>query len=182
MQILPNLRLECDESFWREATALALKDVLKDWQPAQPTVVIIDELWGHAFGHFESKHEVRIVMTTNPCKEYWEDLFVRLRPNVLLVGKQTPQSLADAIRLAKPETMLKLTPAYQIDLTPKELEALHHLARIKTNKQIAVSMGISEGTARNHVGMVLKKLNFCGREEAMLYYWGMSEIAKNLRW
>jgi DNA-binding CsgD family transcriptional regulator len=181
MRLLPNLTLECGNSLWKQTLATSLKDTLGAWQPSQPTVLIVDELWGYAFKYVHNG-EVMVVVTTNPCKEYWEDLRRCLHPNVLLAGEHTLTSLCDALRVAKVGGYLNLTPPYRTVLTPKELEVLHHLARIKTDKQIGNALGISPGTVANHLNKITKKLGLSGREEAGLYYWGISEVAKSLKW
>jgi DNA-binding CsgD family transcriptional regulator len=177
----PKLSIECGDLFWKQMTASVLKDSLGTWRPTQPMLLIVDEPWGYAFNFPETDKVAKVILTRNPCKEYWEDLQCRLHPSVLLAGEQTPESLSAGIQLAGLGQSLKMTPLYQIDLTAKELEVLHHLARIKTDKQIAVIMGITAGTVANHLNRITKKLGLCGREEAGLYYWGMSEIAKNLK-
>ncbi len=182
MVLQPNLTLECADLFWKHMTASMLKDSLGIWRPTQPTLLIVDEPWGYTFNFPDTDKVAKVILTRNPCKEYWEDLQCRLHPNVLLAGEQTLESLCHTLKIAKAGHYLKLTPPYQIDLTAKELEVLHYLARIKTDKQIAVIMGITAGTVGNHLNRITKKLGLCGREEAGLYYWGMSEIAKSLKW
>jgi DNA-binding CsgD family transcriptional regulator len=178
-----NFTLKCGNKLWKQVITSTLENGLESWQPVYPVVLIIDELWGYAFNYpVDDGSKVKIVLTTNPCKEYWEDLDRCLRPNLLLAGEHTPESLFDVLKIAKPDQYLKLTPPYQSDLTPKELEVLHHLARIKTDKQIATIMGITAGTVANHLNRITKKLGLSGREEAGLYYWGMSDIAKSLKW
>ncbi len=53
-------------------------------------------------------------------------------------------------------------------LTPRELEVLHFLARGARNAEIAEALGVSEGTARWHVGNVLAKLGERSRAKAVL--------------
>jgi DNA-binding NarL/FixJ family response regulator len=51
------------------------------------------------------------------------------------------------------------------DLTPREREVLHHLARGDAYKQIAARLGISARTVESHVGAVLRKLQLTSRHE-----------------
>lgn len=51
-------------------------------------------------------------------------------------------------------------------LTPREREVLHHLARGYPYKQIALRLGISPRTVETHVGAVLRKLQLSSRHEA----------------
>jgi DNA-binding NarL/FixJ family response regulator len=52
-------------------------------------------------------------------------------------------------------------------LTERELEVLGVLARGLANKQIAVSLGISEHTVKFHVSSIYTKLNVTNRTEAV---------------
>src|SRR5829696_8186489 len=54
-------------------------------------------------------------------------------------------------------------------LTPREREVLHHLARGYPYKQIGVRLGISLRTVETHVGAVLRKLQLSSRHE--LSHW-----------
>jgi DNA-binding NarL/FixJ family response regulator len=57
-------------------------------------------------------------------------------------------------------------------LTPREREVLHHLARGYPYKQIGVRLGISPRTVETHVGAVLRKLQLSSRHE--LSHWANS--------
>lgn len=54
-------------------------------------------------------------------------------------------------------------------LTPREREVLHHLARGYAYKRIAARLGISPRTVETHVGSVLRKLQLSSRHE--LSHW-----------
>jgi len=53
-------------------------------------------------------------------------------------------------------------------LTPREIEILDYVARGFLNKQIAIELGISEQTIKNHVTSILRKLNANARTEAVV--------------
>lgn len=55
------------------------------------------------------------------------------------------------------------------ELTPREREVLHHLARGYPYKQIGVRLQISPRTVEGHVGSVLRKLQLSSRHE--LSHW-----------
>ncbi len=53
-------------------------------------------------------------------------------------------------------------------LTPREMEILEYVARGCLNKEIAVELGISEQTIKNHITSILRKLNANARTEAVV--------------
>ncbi len=52
-------------------------------------------------------------------------------------------------------------------LSPRELDVLRLIALGKRNKEIAVTLGLSEGTVKVHVSTILCKLGACDRTEAV---------------
>jgi DNA-binding NarL/FixJ family response regulator len=55
------------------------------------------------------------------------------------------------------------------DLTSRELQVLELLAQGSTNKQIGVSLNISDNTVRCHVNNIMEKLQVSDRTEAVAY-------------
>lgn len=58
--------------------------------------------------------------------------------------------------------------AFISPLTARETEILNYIAQGFLNKQIAVKLGISEQTIKNHVTSILRKLNANARTEAVV--------------
>ena len=58
--------------------------------------------------------------------------------------------------------------AFISPLTPREMEILNYIAQGYLNKEIAVKLGISEQTIKNHVTSILRKLNANARTEAVV--------------
>ena len=56
----------------------------------------------------------------------------------------------------------------QPDLTPRQLEILSSIAQGRTNKEIAVALGISERTVKFHVASLFRKLCTVSRTEALV--------------
>ena len=53
-------------------------------------------------------------------------------------------------------------------LTTREIEILDYVSKGYLNKQIALSLGISEQTIKNHITSILRKLNANARTEAVV--------------
>ncbi len=58
--------------------------------------------------------------------------------------------------------------AFLSPLTSRETEILNYIAMGYINKQIAVKLGISEQTIKNHITSILRKLNANARTEAVV--------------
>jgi PAS domain S-box-containing protein len=79
-----------------------------------------------------------------------------------LVG--TVHDISDRLAL---ETQL-LQQDVPVLLTTREVEVLNSLARGNANKEIAVQLGISEQTVKNHVTSILRKLRVNDRTQAVV--------------
>ncbi len=75
--------------------------------------------------------------------------------------------LAEFAELSKRSTEAARVPVPR--LTERELEVLRLVARGMANKDIAVSLFISENTVKNHVRNILEKLQLHSRMEAVVY-------------
>ena len=86
-----------------------------------------------------------------------------------------PEILLAAVRaVARGKTYIDPSVARQLiqtppdDLTPREVEVLRHLARGRSNKEIADALSISDETVKTHVGNVLSKLQVENRAQAIV--------------
>jgi two-component system NarL family response regulator len=52
------------------------------------------------------------------------------------------------------------------ELTPRELEVLQHIVQGQSNKEIGSALGLTENTVKNHVKMILEKLDVADRTQA----------------
>lgn len=59
-----------------------------------------------------------------------------------------------------------VAPLYE-ELTPREMEVLRLLTARATNRQIAETLCITEGTVKNHVSNILGKLGVSNRAQAV---------------
>ena len=79
------------------------------------------------------------------------------------IGALTPDDLMAAARQTEGRREF-LGP----DLTRRELDVLRQLARGASNRAIAIELGISENTVKNHVRGILEKLQASSRSQAVV--------------
>jgi len=60
-------------------------------------------------------------------------------------------------------------PASGGKLSPREMEVLKHLTEGASNREIAITLGISENTVKNHLRNILEKLHLQNRVQAAAY-------------
>lgn len=65
-------------------------------------------------------------------------------------------------------------------MTPREFEVLGQLAGGRTNLAIAHALYISEGTVKQHVKHVLRKLGVNNRSEAVMRWFQAGELTDQL--
>ena len=82
---------------------------------------------------------------------------------------QSPLSPAVAARVVEELASGGARGAPADELTPRELEVLCLIARGRSNKRIALELGVAEKTVKTHVGHVLAKLGVSDRTQAALY-------------
>ncbi len=59
-------------------------------------------------------------------------------------------------------------PASAIALSIREINVLNQVARGLSNKQIALKLGISDKTVRNHLSRIFRKLDAGNRTQAVM--------------
>jgi two-component system, NarL family, response regulator LiaR len=82
---------------------------------------------------------------------------------------QSPLSPAVAARVIEELASGGARGAPADELTPRELEVLRLIARGRSNKRIALELGVAEKTVKTHVSHVLAKLGLSDRTQAALY-------------
>ena len=81
--------------------------------------------------------------------------------------------------VAASDPMTKSTPVAAANLTPREQEVLHLVALGYTNRDIAQSLYISEGTVKTHVTHLLNRLNLRNRAQLAIYANTVSDTTEN---
>ncbi len=169
----PDMKLVAEAGNGREAVDLYRKH--------KPDVLLIDLRMPVMTG-VDATVEIRnefpqsriIVITTYEADE---DIVRTLKAGAmgyLLKDAVGPQML-EAIR-AVHAGQRRVSPAVAVrlaervsgpELTARELEVLRHLARGGTNRELAASLGISEGTVKGHINNILSKLGVTDRTMAV---------------
>jgi DNA-binding NarL/FixJ family response regulator len=62
-----------------------------------------------------------------------------------------------------------ITPTHWTELTPREREVLRLIATGESNREIAQTLHISEGTVKNHVTSILNRLSLRDRTQAAIF-------------
>lgn len=138
-----------------------------------PLGLLIDGPWGIALQQSaQANFSEWIVVTDNPCPEYWEDLW-SFGPRALLAGGHSVEHLADALGRAASGKSFRRIPQHDSSLTCLERRLLRSSAQGWENKRIAQEFSLNEGTVRNGLSRVFQKLGFENRTQLALYYWGL---------
>ncbi|MEM8861048.1 MAG: response regulator transcription factor [Chloroflexota bacterium] len=185
--------LEIDEMFKVVGTAADGQEAIDQAHSTRPDVILMDirmpNMSGiEAAGKISQTHpNCHIIMlTTFDDDEYVVQSLLAGACGYLM--KDTPaKDLMQAIRLANqgifqlgPEVAGNLVgslqkqqstpaPAEEIPLTQREIEILILLANGATNKEIAEKIVVTEGTVKNHVSNILKRLDLRDRTQAAVY-------------
>lgn len=142
------------------------------------TLVLVDAPQGFALRKLESdelKDRRVIVTTSNPCPEYWEDIW-DFQPAVLLVGHALRGEVEDAIeRVARGEGY-RSTSGRPLVLSPAERVTLRYFARCWTVERIAAQRGVSNKCVYSTLANICDKLHLPTRRAAVLYYWGRTDL------
>jgi len=117
--------------------------------------------------------------------EDYERIFESLKAGALgyLIKREVSARLADAVRdlhaghsPISPAIARKMVQAFQqtptaldptADLSPRERQILHGLARGRQYKEIADELGVSFHTVRTHIGKIYEKLHVHSRGQAV---------------
>jgi DNA-binding CsgD family transcriptional regulator len=167
----PSTYVLCDNEFYREVIMTALREYDL---PKHDVTLIIDEPWGFATKTKIDDYGCCIIITSNPCPEYWEDLW-DLAPTALIAGNKSFAEVMQVIYRAAEGERNKVTPFYQQKLTLKERKILSLCAQGYFDKEIAEHLKQNQQTISNCLKIIYDKLNLSerNRTSAALYHWGV---------
>jgi DNA-binding NarL/FixJ family response regulator len=163
----------------REALELTLK--------FQPDVVLMDVLMPEMDGIEATtiiKKELpatRVLMLTGLINRETLNRSLKARADGFILKNIDQDELCHTIKAAttglfvtSPEVVLFLTNPVKSgsilnNLTQREVEVLKFLAGGKANKEIAYALGLSEGTVKTHISIILSKIGMQSRTQAAIY-------------
>jgi DNA-binding CsgD family transcriptional regulator len=71
-------------------------------------------------------------------------------------------------------------PRQDHTLSPRELAVVKLLLEGKSNKQIALQLGITEGTVKNHVASIMRKLKAANRTDVVVKWLRGEDVLSRL--
>jgi two-component system NarL family response regulator len=157
------------------------REALEQWRKHRPDITLMDLRMPEMSGvaaidaiRAEEGQALIIVLTTYDSDE---DVYRAMRAGAkaYLLKDAHREELLDCIRrVYHGQTFVSLEVAAKLasriseeELTNRELEILAFIAEGKSNKLIARTLNISEGTVKTHVKSILEKLDATSRTEAV---------------
>jgi DNA-binding NarL/FixJ family response regulator len=123
----------------------------------------------------EEFRDVRILIFSSFAKG--EEIFRAMKAGAAgFVLKDMPlERLLEAIRVVHrgeqympPEIAMRVGERLLAQLSPREIDILHLLARGRSNKEIAAQLGVVEGTVKIHITNIFSKLSVNDRTQALI--------------
>jgi NarL family two-component system response regulator LiaR len=165
-------------------------DAVKLSEALSPDVVVMDLVMPQMDG-VEAIRRIRaagsaakVIVLTSFADDQKVFAAVRAGAAGYLLKHVSPRELAEAIRtvdrgqaLLDPTVAAKLMqefahesrPAASRSLTDREMDVLRLIARGRSNKEIALDLGVAEKTVKTHVSSILGKLQLADRTQAALF-------------
>jgi NarL family two-component system response regulator LiaR len=165
-------------------------DAVKITAALGPDVVVMDLVMPQMDG-VEAIRQIRaagsaakVIVLTSFADDQKVFAAVRAGAAGYLLKDVSPRELAEAIRtvnrgqaLLDPTVAAKLMqefahesrPAASRSLTDREMDVLRLIARGRSNKEIALDLGVAEKTVKTHVSSILGKLQLADRTQAALF-------------
>lgn len=148
--------------------------------PNAPLLLLFDVPCGFAFQQLALRAfgQARVIVVThNPCPDYWEDLW-DLQPAGLLAAEQIEAGLKEVLGQVARGGRYRRMPPTRSSLTLAERALLHRVACGWNNHRIARDLHVEDKTVRNSLTRVYSKVGVSNRVQAALYYWGRMELCR----
>jgi DNA-binding NarL/FixJ family response regulator len=107
------------------------------------------------------------LLKDTPPEQLVEAIHVVARGDALLSPSITRRVIEEFV--SHPPDSVRKPPAELAELTVRELEMLHYLARGLSNAEIAKAAFVSETTVKTHVARILMKLRLRDRVQAVVF-------------
>ena len=165
-------------------------EAVKLTEALAPDVVVMDLVMPRVDG-VEAIRQIRaagavgkVIVLTSFADDQKVFAAVRAGAAGYLLKDVSPRELAEAIRTVnRGQALLNATvaaklmqefahesrPAASRSLTDREMDVLRLIARGRSNKEIALDLGVAEKTVKTHVSNILGKLQLADRTQAALY-------------
>lgn len=143
---------------------LSFVDMLRVHYPALPVVVVSGLADCQVIGQALQRGIAGFVPKSSSCQTLLDAVRVVLRGGTVRRGPSSRIPMQDAEDVAKGG----LTGCEQFGLTSAQARVLDLLADGKTNREIAESLGLAEGTVKVHVSAIFRALNVRNRAQALL--------------
>ncbi len=157
------------------------EEAVEAYEKSKPDVVVLD-LRMHGIGGLETIRLLRahfknpkIIVFSNYSKG--EEAYQAIHAGAVgFVVKDMPvKRLLEAIRTVQKgeryvpaRVAAKIGERMLVQLSPRELEVIGELAKGGSNKEIAMRLGLVEGTVKTHVASILSKLGALDRTQALV--------------
>jgi DNA-binding NarL/FixJ family response regulator len=141
---------------------------LLDGKAEGPRILILT-----TFDHDEYVYEALragasgFLLKDTPPEQLVEAIHVVARGDALLSPSITRRVIEEFV--SHPPDSVRKPPAELAELTVRELEMLHYLARGLSNAEIAKAAFVSETTVKTHVARILMKLRLRDRVQAVVF-------------
>lgn len=143
-----------------------LAHVLHRAHPSVPVVIILNQSTNDAVVNAFRSGARGVFSRRQPIAEFL-DCIEHVRKGFIWAGVQETTILLDAFGSVPSPNMSALIDSSP--LTTRELEVVRCAARGKTNKVIAVELGLSEHTVKNYLFRAFEKLGVSNRVELLFY-------------
>lgn len=179
--------LTTDDGIEVVGVAINGREALQKARELRPEVILMDVMMPEMDGIEAAallKQELpdtKIIMLTGRLDIETVNKSVRVRADGYILKDADKEELCNTIRAASTGQFLLSPDVARMlvgeskstkvlhTLTQREAEVLKLVAKGKANKEIANLMGLSEGTIKTHVSIIIAKLGLQSRTQAALY-------------